>query len=51
VSLLNVEGICIGEGWLSTMKAGDILHTSIVREDKVTVYITNIILFLKLFAI
>jgi hypothetical protein len=43
VSLLNIEGVCVGEGCLSTVQAGRVLHTRALQEDEVAVYITKII--------
>jgi hypothetical protein len=43
VSLLNREHVSVGEGYVSTMKVGDVLHTRALLEDEVAVTITKIL--------
>jgi hypothetical protein len=42
VSLLNAENCCVGDGYLSNLKAGEVLHTRILEEDEVAVYVRNV---------
>jgi hypothetical protein len=42
VSLLNREHVSIGEGYVSTMKVGDVLHTRALLEDEVAVTVIKI---------
>jgi hypothetical protein len=42
VTLLNKEKICVGYGYLSNFKVGQVLHTRLVQEDEVVVYVTKI---------
>jgi hypothetical protein len=39
VSLLSAESCCVGDGYLSNLKAGEVLHTRILEEDEVAVYV------------
>jgi hypothetical protein len=43
VSLLNIEHVSVGEGYVSTMKVGDILHTRALLEYEVAVIVTKIL--------
>jgi hypothetical protein len=43
VSLLNIEHVSVGEGYVSTVKVGDILHTRTLLEDEVAVIVTKIL--------
>jgi hypothetical protein len=42
VKLLNSKKLCVGEGYLSTVKAGEVLHTCVLQEDEVAVYVMNV---------
>jgi hypothetical protein len=42
VTLLSKEKVCVGYGYLSNFKAGQVLHTRILQEDEVAVYVTNV---------
>jgi hypothetical protein len=42
VSLLNAENCCVGDGYLSNLKVGEVLHTRTLEEDEVAVYVTNV---------
>jgi hypothetical protein len=43
VSLLNRKHVSVGEGYISTVKVGDVLHTRAVLEDEVAVTVTKVI--------
>ena len=43
VSLLKKEHVSIGEGYVSTMKVGDVLHTCALLEDEIAVTVTKIL--------
>jgi hypothetical protein len=43
VTLLSKEKVCVGYGYLSNFKAGQVLHTRILQEDEVAVYVTNVL--------
>jgi hypothetical protein len=43
VTLLSKEKVCVGYGYLSNFKEGQVLHTHILQEDEVAVYVTNIL--------
>jgi hypothetical protein len=42
VKLLNSKKLCVAEGYLSTVKAGQVLHTRVLQKDEVAVYVTNV---------
>jgi hypothetical protein len=42
VKLLNTEKLCVGDGYLSTIRAGQVLHTRVLQEDEVAVHVTNV---------
>ena len=42
VLLLNTKKHCIGIKYLSTLKAGEVLHTRVLREDEVVVSVNNV---------
>jgi hypothetical protein len=42
VTLLNSDKVCVGDGYLSTLKAGEVLHTRVLKDDKVAVLVTNV---------
>jgi hypothetical protein len=42
VTLLNSDKVCVGDGYLSTLKAGEVLHTRVLKEDEVAVFVTNV---------
>jgi hypothetical protein len=42
VSLLNTENCCVGDGYLSNLKTGEVLHTRTLEEDEVAVYVRNV---------
>jgi hypothetical protein len=42
VKLLNSKKLCVGEGYKSTVKAGQVLHTRVLQEDEVAVYVMNV---------
>jgi hypothetical protein len=42
VKLLNTEKQCVGDGYLSTIRAGQVLHTRVLQEDEVAVHVTNV---------
>lgn len=43
MALLNAQNVCVGHGYLGTLKPKEILYTHVVRENKVLVYVTNIV--------
>jgi hypothetical protein len=43
VTLLNRDHISVGEGYLSTLEEGDVLHMCALQGDEVGVYVTNIL--------
>ena len=42
VKLLNTEKLCVGDGYLSTIRTRQILHTQVLQEDEVAVHVTNV---------
>jgi hypothetical protein len=42
VRLLNVKELHVGDGYLSNVTAGEVLHTRVLLEDEVAVYVTNV---------
>jgi hypothetical protein len=42
VTLLSKEKVCVGYGYLSSFKAGQVLHTCMLHEDEVAMYVTNV---------
>jgi hypothetical protein len=42
VKLLNTEKLCVGDGYLSTIRPGQALHTRVLQEDEVAVHVTNV---------
>jgi hypothetical protein len=43
VTLLNKEHVAVVEGFLSTLKTRDVLHTHNLQEGEVGVYVTNML--------
>lgn len=43
VTLLNREHVSVGEGYLSTLREGEVLHTRALQGDEVGVYIANML--------
>jgi hypothetical protein len=42
VRLLNSNKLYVGDGYLSNVTAGEVLHTRVLLEDEVVVYVTNV---------
>jgi hypothetical protein len=42
VKLLNTKKLCVGDGYLNNVMAGEVLHTRVLQEDEVAVYVTNV---------
>jgi hypothetical protein len=42
VKLLNAQKLCVGDGYLSNVTTGQVLHTRVLQEDEVAVYVTNV---------
>jgi hypothetical protein len=42
VILLNSDKVCVGDGYLSTLKAEEVLHTRVLKEDEVAMLVTNV---------
>ena len=42
MKLLNAKKLCVGDGYLSNVTAGELLHTRVLQEDEVAMYVTNV---------
>lgn len=42
VTYLNSDKVCVGDGYLSNLKAKEVLHTRVLKEDEVAVLVTNV---------
>ena len=42
VKLLYAKKLCVGDGHLSNVTVGEVLHTHLLQEDEVVVYVTNV---------
>jgi hypothetical protein len=42
MKLLNMKKLCVGDGYLSTIRSRQVLHTWVLQEDEVAVHVTNV---------